>query len=74
MKLLDQVRHALRVRRFAIRTEECYVRWVEQYIRFHKRPDGFRHPAEMGAAEVEQFLTHLAVERRVAASTPVSRR
>ncbi len=69
MKLLDQVRHALRVRRFAIRTEECYVRWVEQYIRFHKRPDGFRHPNTMGAAEVEQFLTHLAVERHVAAST-----
>ncbi len=53
MKLLDQVRHALRVRRFALRTEECYVRWVEQYVRFHKRPDGFRHPAEMGADEVE---------------------
>ena len=69
VKLLDQVRHALRVQRFAIRTEECYVRWVEQYIRFHKRPDGFRHPNTMGAAEVEQFLTHLAVERHVAAST-----
>ena len=69
MKLLEQVRHVLRVRRFAIRTEECYLRWVEQFIRFHKGSEGFRHPADMGAAEVEQFLTHLAVRRHVAAST-----
>ena len=69
MKLLEQVRNALRVRRFALRTEQCYVRWAEQYIRFHKGPDGFRHPADMGAAEIEKFLTHLAVQRRVAAST-----
>ena len=69
MKLLEQVRDTLRVRRFALRTEQCYLRWIEQYIRFHKGPDGFRHPAEMGAAEIEQFLTHLAVQRHVAAST-----
>ena len=51
------------------RTERCYVRWVEQYIRFHKTAEGFRHPNTMGAAEVERFLTFLAVQRRVSAST-----
>jgi integron integrase len=69
MKLLDQVREALRVKRYALRTEECYVRWVEQFVRFHKGPDGFRHPRDLGAPEVEQFLTHLAVQRHVSAST-----
>jgi integron integrase len=68
-KLLEQVRHTLRVKRFAYRTEQCYLRWIEQYIRFHKRPEGFRHPKDLGAAEVEQFLTHLAVQRHVSAST-----
>ena len=46
-------------------TENSYVDWCEQFIRFH----GLRHPADMGSHEIEQFLTHLAVERRVAAST-----
>ena len=45
------------------------LRWIEQYIRFHKSEEGFRHPALLGAAEVEGFLTHLAVERHVSAST-----
>jgi integron integrase len=69
VKLLDQVRHCLRVRRYSYRTEQCYVHWVERYVRFCKGPDGFRHPATLGAAEVEAFLTHLAVERHVSAST-----
>ena len=69
MKLLEQVRQTLRVRRFALRTKQVYLRWIEQYIHFPKGPDGFRHPAEMGAAEIEQFLTHLAVQCPVAAST-----
>jgi hypothetical protein len=69
VKLLDQVRHCLRVRRYSYRTEQCYVHWAERYIRFHKGPDGFRHPATLGAAEVEAFLTYLAVERHVSAST-----
>jgi integron integrase len=69
MPLLDQVRQVLRVQRFALRTEQCYLRWIEQYIRFHKGPDGWRHPESLGAPEVEQFLTHLAVQRRVSAST-----
>jgi integron integrase len=65
MKLLDRVRHLCRLRHFSYRTEQCYARWIEQYLRFH----GIRHPDTMGAAEVQQFLTHLAVERRIAAST-----
>jgi integron integrase len=69
MKLLDQVRHCLRVKRYSYRTEQSYVRWISQYIHFHKQADGFRHPATLGAAEVEQFLTYLAVQRHVAAST-----
>ena len=65
MKLLDQVRHTARVKHFAYRTEQAYVYWAERYIRFHH----IRHPNTMGAAEVEQFLTHLAVHGQVSAST-----
>jgi site-specific recombinase XerD len=65
MKLLDQVRQTARVKHFSYRTEQSYVRWIERYIRWH----GIRHPAEMGGPEVEAFLTHLAVEGQVAAST-----
>jgi integron integrase len=65
MKLLDQVRHLARVKHFSIRTERCYVQWAERYIRFH----GIKHPNTMGALEIEQFLTHLAVEGKVSAST-----
>lgn len=64
-KLLDRVRASLRVRHYSVRTEEAYVGWIRRYILFH----GKRHPADMGAAEVEAFLTALAVEGRVAAST-----
>ena len=64
-KLLDQVREALRLKHYSIRTEESYVNWIRRYILFHNR----RHPAEMGAPEVQAFLTHLAVEQNVAAST-----
>jgi integron integrase len=69
MKLLEQVRQVARVRRLSLRTEECYVRWAEKFIRFHRTADGFRHPNSLDAAEVEQFLTHLAVEAHVSAST-----
>jgi hypothetical protein len=69
VKLLEQVRNCLRVKRYAYRTEQCYVRWITQYIHFHKTVEGFRHPVTLGAAEVEGFLTHLAVERHVSAST-----
>ena len=64
-RLLDQLRHAIRVRHYSLRTEATYVDWVRRFILFH----GKRHPSTLGAAEVSAFLTDLAVERRVAAST-----
>jgi integron integrase len=64
-RLLDQVRDAVRLKHYSIRTEEAYVNWVKRYIVFHNK----RHPAEMGAPEIEAFLTHLAVKETVAAST-----
>ena len=64
-RLLDQVRERVRYLHYSIRTEQAYVHWVRAFVRFH----GVRHPAEMGAAEVEAFLTWLAAERRVAAAT-----
>jgi len=59
------VRDALRARHYSRRTEEAYIAWIRRYILFH----GKRHPAEMGAAELTQFLTALAVQGKVAAST-----
>jgi len=64
-RLLDQLRAALRRKHYSIRTEEAYVSWTTRYIRFHQ----LRHPQELGAAEIEAFLTHLAVDEQVAAST-----
>ena len=64
-KLLDQLRQQIRVRNYSIRTEAVYAEWVKRSIRFHH----YRHPAEMGAVEIEAFLTHLAVKRDVSAST-----
>jgi integron integrase len=64
-RLLDRVRAALRVRHYSLRTEECYVQWIRRFILFHHK----RHPREMGAAEINQFLTHLAVNGHVSAST-----
>lgn len=64
-KLLDQVRNAIRLKHYAYRTEETYVQWIRRYILFHNK----RHPREMGNAEIEAFLTHLAVEGQVSAST-----
>ena len=64
-RLLDQVRERVRYLHFSIRTEQAYVHWVRAFVRFHE----MRHPAEMGAAEVEAFLSWLAAERRVAVST-----
>ena len=64
-RLLDRVREAIRTRHYSHRTEEAYVRWIKRFILFH----GKRHPVEMGKPEIEQFLTALAVKRRVAAST-----
>jgi len=64
-KLLDRVRDALRVRHYAIRTEDAYADWVKRFVLFH----GKRHPDDMGEPEVNAYLTHLAVEGGVAAST-----
>jgi integron integrase len=64
-KLLDQVRDRLRVKHYSIRTETQYLQWIQRFILFHDK----RHPREMGAVEVEAFLTHLAVAGRVAAAT-----
>ena len=64
-RLLDQVREVIRVKHYSIRTEEAYVQWIKRFIFFH----GKRHPREMGAAEIESFLTDLAVQRKVSAST-----
>jgi hypothetical protein len=64
-RLPDQMSQVLRVRHYSPRTEACYLHWVRQFILFH----GKRHPRELGAAEVEQFLTHLAVQGHVSAST-----
>src|SRR5262245_56239318 len=69
MKLLEQVRQVLRVKHYSYRTEQCYVRWIEQYIRFHRNAAGWQHPDTLGADDVERFLTSLAVDRRVSAST-----
>ncbi len=64
-RLLDRVRHAIRARHYSLRTEEAYVGWIRRYILFHNK----RHPSEMGAAEINAFVTHLAVDGPVGAST-----
>ncbi|HEX5528047.1 MAG TPA: phage integrase N-terminal SAM-like domain-containing protein, partial [Methylomirabilota bacterium] len=64
-RLLDRVRAALRTRHCSPRTEKAYVAWIRRFILFH----GKRHPAEMGAEEITRFLSALAIERNVAAST-----
>jgi hypothetical protein len=64
-KLLDRVRERIRLKHYSLRTEDSYVQWIRRFILFH----GKRHPSEMGAPEVEAFLTHLAVAGNVAAST-----
>lgn len=64
-RLLDRVRHRCRVKHYSIRTEKRYVDWIKRFIHFND----LRHPKDMGAPEVEAFLTHLAVKRNVAPST-----
>jgi site-specific recombinase XerD len=64
-RLLDEMRRCIRARHYSIRTEQQYVHWVRQFIHFH----GLRHPRELGGAEVEAYLTFLAAERGVSAST-----
>ena len=64
-RLLDRVSQAARLRHMSRRTEEAYVHWARVFIRFH----GLRYPAELSRPEVEAFLTWLAAERQVSAST-----
>ena len=69
MKLLDQVTAVVRRKHYALRTEKTYRHWIVGFPRLHRMDQGWRHPSEMGAAEIESFLTYLAVEREVAAAT-----
>ncbi|NJM74486.1 MAG: integron integrase [Acaryochloridaceae cyanobacterium RU_4_10] len=64
-KILDRLRDVLRLKHYAYRTEQSYVDWVYRFIIFHNK----RHPKDMGVPEIEAFLTHLAVQRKVAAPT-----
>jgi len=64
-KLLDHVRDVLRVNHYSVRTEEAYVGWIRRFILYHNK----KHPQEMGALEVELYLTHLAVGEKVSPST-----
>src|SRR3954471_12929106 len=63
--LLDQVRHQIRFKHYSIRTEESYLNVIRSFILYHKK----RHPKEMGAGEIRQYLSHLANNRNIAAST-----
>ena len=64
-RLLDRVRAAIRLRHYSRRTEATYVQWIRRYVRYHR----MRHPDEMGEDEISAFLSYLAIERRVSAST-----
>lgn len=64
-RLLDRVRQAIRLRHYSRRTEQAYLRWIRRFVLFHDK----RHPAELGGPEITSFLTWLAEERRVSAST-----
>jgi hypothetical protein len=64
-RLLDQIRQAIRTRHYSYMTEKAYVSWTKRFIFFHNK----RHPAEMGETEIAQFLSALAQERHVSAST-----
>jgi len=64
-KLLDQFKDNIRLKQYSYRTEKTYIEWVRAYILFHNK----RHPREMGVAEINQFITHLVVDRKASAST-----
>jgi len=65
LKLLDQVQQTIRTKHYSYRTEKSYVGWIKQFIMFN----GKKHPKDMGETEINTFLTHLAVKRKVSAST-----
>src|SRR5262245_46014581 len=64
-KLIDQVSDAIRVKHYSSRTEKTYKDWIKDYIFFHNK----RHPKDMGADEIQAFITHLATERTLSASS-----
>jgi len=64
-RLSDQVRDTLRRKHYSYRTEKTYLHWIRRFIYFHSK----RHPRDMAEPEIAKFLTHLAVARRVSAST-----
>jgi integron integrase len=64
-KLLDQVRQVIRIKHYSLRTEESYISWIKRFIFFHNK----KHPNEMGEREIGQFITHLANNGKVSAST-----
>ncbi len=64
-KLLEQVQDVIRLKHYSYQTEKTYIYWIRRYILFHNK----RHPKDMGSKEIEEFLTHLAVNENVAAST-----
>ena len=64
-KLLDQMKTIMRIKHYSLKTEKSYVHWVRRYIYFHKK----QHPIQMGALNVQKFLSYLAVEQHVSAST-----
>jgi site-specific recombinase XerD len=64
-RLLDQVRQIIRVKHYSLRTEESYINWIKRFIFFHNK----KHPIEMGEKEVGEFITHLAKNEKVSAST-----
>ena len=64
-KLIDQVRNAIRLKHYSLRTEEAYWHWIKRFILFHNK----RHPIDMGEPEITEFLTYLAVQKKVTALT-----
>ena len=64
-KLMDKVREAIRLKHYSLRTESAYCDWIRRYILFHKK----QHPKDLGVREIEMFLSHLALKRKVSAST-----
>ena len=64
-RLLDKVRNVIRCKHYSIRTEHTYIEWIKRYIYFHQK----KHPADMGAQQISEFLSYLAVHRKVASST-----
>ena len=70
LRLLDRIRNKCRLLHYSIRTESAYVDWVTRFLRFNRLPDGtWRHPTDLTVPEIGRFLTHLAVDGKVSAST-----